>query len=170
MFGTSSGGIIALQVAESYPKFVDRIVIHEIPILSVLQEESIQKVDAGYKIYQTYLEHGAEIALLQFRSSVTGKPEDPVPNTPALKAPESHHLDFFFRYEFLVFHIYTPNLRKVRNSGVTVATVEGEESKGVFSCHISTGTVGNIALYACHMARGSRSVRDRSDNVCSRIA
>ena len=29
LFGTSSGGTIALQVAESYPEFVARVVVHD---------------------------------------------------------------------------------------------------------------------------------------------
>ena len=149
LFGTSSGGIIALQVAESYPEFVDRVIIHEIPIVSILPEESIRKVDAGYAVYQTYLEHGAEAALVQFRSSVTGKQVEPVPSTAAAKAPQPHRLDFFFRYEFLVFHIYTPNLSQVRASGVSIATVEGVESKGVF--HATSAKVQSEILGCTHV-------------------
>ncbi|MCJ1301137.1 hypothetical protein MMC08_003936 [Hypocenomyce scalaris] len=149
LFGTSSGGIIALQVAESYPEFVDRIVVHEIPILSILPEESIRKVDAGYAVYQTYLEHGAEAALVQFRSGVTGKPAEPVPATDSSKAPQPHRLDYFFRYEFIVFHIYTPNLTRIRASDVFIATVEGVESKGVF--HAKSAQVQSEILGCTHV-------------------
>ena len=149
LFGTSSGGIIALQVAESYPEFVDRIVIHEIPIVSLLPEESIRKVDAGYNVYQAYLEYGAETALAQFRSSVAGKPVEPVSEIAVAKAPEPHRLDFFFRYEFLVFHIYTPNMHQIRISGVPIATVEGEESKGVF--HATSAQVQSEILRCTHV-------------------
>jgi pimeloyl-ACP methyl ester carboxylesterase len=149
LFGTSSGGIIALQVAESYPEFVDRIVIHEIPIVSLLPQESTRKVDAGYNIYQTYLEHGAEAALVQFRSSVTGKPVESLPETAEAKVPKPHRLDYFFRYEFLVFHIYTPNLRMIRTSGVSIATVEGEDSSGVF--HATSAKVQSEILRCTHV-------------------
>ena len=150
LFGTSSGGIIALQVAESYPEFVDRVVIHEIPIVSLLPEESIRKVDAGYNIYHTYLEQGAETALVHFRSSVTGKPIETAPaGAAAAKAPEPHRLDYFFRYEFLVFHIYTPNLHRIRTSGVPIATAEGEESKGVF--HATSARVQSEILHCTHV-------------------
>lgn len=149
LFGTSSGGIIALQVAQSYPEFVDRIVVHEIPILSILPEESIKRVDSAYDVYQTYLEHGAEAALVQFRAAVSGKPAESVIKMSAPKSPQPHRLDYFFRYEFLVFHIYTPNLTLVRASGVPIATVEGLESKGVF--HATSAQVQSEILGCTHV-------------------
>ena len=68
LFGTSSGGIFALQLAQSYPEYVETVVVHEIPIVSILPEEHIKRVDSGYEVFQTYLEKGAEAALRVFQS------------------------------------------------------------------------------------------------------
>ena len=150
LFGTSSGGLIALQVAESYPEYVDRIVIHEIPITSILPDESIARVDSGYAVFQTYIEKGAEAALQHFRSSITGTPSPPSPaEVPKVEQAPSHRLDYFFRYEFLIFIIYTPNLSRVRASGVPIATVEGVESKGVF--HATSAQVQSEILNCRHV-------------------
>ena len=132
LFGTSSGGIFALQVAQSYPEYVETIVVHEIPIVSILPEEHIKRVDSGYEVFQTYLEKGAEAALRVFRASVSGKPIEPTPDVAVDPNAPPHRLEYFFRYEFIMFMTYTPNLSLVKAFGVPVATVEGVGSKGVF--------------------------------------
>ena len=134
LFGTSSGGIFALQVAQSYPQFVAGIIIHEVPIVSILPEEHIKRVNSGYEVYQTYLEKGAEAALRVFRASVSGKPVEPDPAPGAAVDPNAppHRLEYFFKCEFIIFMTYTPNLSLVKANGVPAATVQGVESKGVF--------------------------------------
>lgn len=120
-------------------------------------------------MYQTYLECRAEAALVQFRSLVTGKPVEPAPATAAANAPQLHRLDFFFRYEFLVFHIYTPNLSQVRASGVSIATVERVESKVVF--HATSAKVQSEILDSTYVIwpGGSCTLRGGSENVRSGI-
>ena len=132
LFGTSSGGIFALQVAQSYPEYVEAVVVHEAPIVSLLREEHISRVDSGYEVFQTYIEKGAEAALRVFRASVSGKSVEPAPAEPLDPKAPPHRLEYFFKYEFIMFMTYTPNLSMVKASGVPVATVEGVESKGVF--------------------------------------
>ncbi|KAI5458346.1 Alpha/Beta hydrolase protein [Mariannaea sp. PMI_226] len=133
LFGTSSGGIFALQVAQSYPQYVDGVVLHEVPIVSILPEEHIKRVDSGYDVFQTYLEKGAEAALRAFRASVSGTPVEPAPaDRPTDPNAPPHRLEYFFKYEFIIFMTYTPNMSAVKANGVPVVTVEGIGSKGVF--------------------------------------
>lgn len=149
LFGTSSGGLIVLQVVESYAEYVESVVIHEIPITSILPDEAIERMDFGYLVHQTYLEKGAEAALQVFRSSVTGEPVKlPLVEAAAKDAPP-HRLDYFFKYEFLIFIIYTPNLLRIRDSGVPIATVEGVESKGVF--HATSAQIQSAILRCRHV-------------------
>ena len=145
LFGTSSGGIFALQVAQSYPEYVETVVVHEIPIVSILPEEHTRMVDSAYEVFQTYLDKGAEAAFRAFRASVSGKPSDPAPDVPVDPKAPPHRLEYFFRYEFIVFMTYTPNLSLVKASGLPVATVEGIGSKGVFhaiSAQVQSGIMG----------------------------
>lgn len=150
LFGTSSGGIIALQVAQSYPEYVTRVVLHEVPLVSILPGESTKRVDSGYTVYEAYIANGAAAALRKFRASVSGKPEEQVdPEVLEREQDTPHRLDYFFRHEFLVFMIYTPNLDLVRASGVPIATVEGTESKGVF--HAISGQIQSEILKCTHV-------------------
>jgi pimeloyl-ACP methyl ester carboxylesterase len=148
LFGTSSGGILALQVAQSYPEHVDSMVIHEAPIVSILPGEHIKRVDSGYSVFQIYLEKGAQAALQVFRASVSGKEPEAVPSDVATDiTSQTHRLDYFFRHEFLVFITYTPNLHMVKASKVPIATVEGVESKEAF--HAVSARVQSEIL-GCH--------------------
>ena len=148
LFGTSSGGLIALQVAESYPEYLESVVIHEIPISSILPDEAVKRMDSAYLVHQTYLEKGAEAAFQVFRSSITGEPVKlPLPEAAEDSAP--HRLDYFFKYEILIFVIYTPNLLRIRDSGVPIATVEGVQSKGVF--HATSAQVQSEILRCRHV-------------------
>lgn len=131
LFGTGSGGILALQVAQSYPDHVDGIVIHEVPIASILPGEHVGRVCSGYRVFEVYLERGAKAALQAFRASVSGKDLELVAGDGALDFTP-HHLDYFFKHEFLIFITYTPNLQLVRASRVPIATAEGLENKGSF--------------------------------------
>lgn len=150
LFGTSSGGIFALQLAQSYPEYVTSLVLHEVPIVSILPEESIKRVDSGYAVYDTYMANGAEAALRKFRASVSGKPEEQVdPEVLERERDTPHRLEYFFRYEFLIFMTYTPNLDLVRASGVPIATVEGVESKGMF--HATSARVQSEILKCMHV-------------------
>ena len=147
LFGTSSGGLIALQVAESYAEYVESVVIHEVPICSILPDEAIKRMDSAYLVHQTYLEMGTEAAFQVFRASVTGEPVQLLQK--AAKDAPPHRLDFFFKYEFLILIIYTPNLLRIRDSDVPIATVEGVESKGVF--HATSAKVQSEILRCQHV-------------------
>ena len=150
LFGTSSGGLIALQLAQSYPDYVERLVVHETPIVSILPEESIARVDNAYAVFDTYIAKGAEAALRHFRSSITGKPEEvKMPENFTTQSEPPHRLEYFFRYELIMFVTYTPNLDLIRVSGVPIATVQGLESKGVF--HATSAQVQSEILECLHL-------------------
>lgn len=150
LFGTSSGGLIALQLAMSYPKYVESIVLHETPITSIMPNESIARMDSGYAVFESYMEKGAAAALEQFRASIRETPAEP-PHSDAAKDQQvaPHRLDYFFRYEFLIFITYTPNLSQVRASRIPIATVEGVESKGVF--HATSAQIQSKILKCRHV-------------------
>ena len=156
LFGTSSGGLIALQVVASYPEYVSACVIHEIPIITILPNDEIWRIHNAYIVMQTYEESGAEAALEKFKAGLLkklvpvngGEREKPTEQSSRIVEP-SHKLDYFFKYEFLVFHIYTPNLNQCRVSGVPIATVEGKESKGIF--HATSAQVQSDILGCRHV-------------------
>lgn len=135
LFGPSSGGLIALQLATTSPELVDHVILHEVPTINILTDEPIDRVHATFAVYRTYIEYGPEAALETFRASVAGKPvETPLLSSSHQRPPEEkpHRLDYFFKNEFVVLSIYTPNFAQVQENRVSVVTVEGSDSREMF--------------------------------------
>ena len=145
IFGTSSGGLIALQFAASYADYVHSIVVHEVPTLTLLTGEKNDRMDEAYAVYEKFLDDGAEAALQTFRASGAGildpqlkhtytdrprKPQSSLPRQP-------HRLDYFFEYEFIPFHIYTPPFPQIKANGVSIAVVEGADSGDKFYARVT---------------------------------
>ena len=72
VFGTSSGGFIALQLAASYPEYLEHTLVHEEPTLALLTSEKTDRMDEAYVVYETFREKRAEAALQVFRASGAG--------------------------------------------------------------------------------------------------
>ena len=140
IFGTSSGGFIALQLAASYPEYLEHTIVHEVPTLALLTGEKTDRMDEAYVVYETFLEKGGEAALQAFRASGAGtldpqlkhiytdRPREP--NAEASRQP--HRLDYFFEFEFIPFHLYTPPFWQIRKNGGSVAVVDGADSGDQF--------------------------------------
>ena len=123
IFGTSAGGIIALQVGVSYPEYVEHLIAHEAPTTSLLPDTT-EWLDFCAAACDRYKTRGGLAALGLLGSKMVGVPSDEVvPETTVQNAP------FFFEYEFTIFTIYTPNLVKLRENNVSMVVVAGEESK-----------------------------------------
>lgn len=145
VFGTSSGGLIALQLAASYPKYLEHTVVHEVPTLALLTGEKHDRMDEAYVVYETFLEKGAEAALRVFRASGAGTLDPRLKHTytdqsrqPDAGVPRQYHrLNYFFEYEFIPFHIYTPPFSQVRANGGSIAAVEGADSGDKFYARVT---------------------------------
>lgn len=132
IFGTSGGGIIALQLGVSYPEHVRYLVAHESPTTSLLPDTTIW-LDFCAQTYEKFKTHGGEAAIRLFGSKMVGMdPTTPIAQTALDNAP------FFFEYEYTIFMIYTPNIAKLRDNGVSMAVVAGEESKEAYYARTTT--------------------------------
>jgi pimeloyl-ACP methyl ester carboxylesterase len=135
LFGPSSGGLIALHLATTSPELVEHVILHEVPTICLLTGEPIDRVHATFAVYSTYIYYGAEAALEVFRASVAGHHvETPSPpcHRPRAHEQKPHRLDYFFKNEFVVLSIYTPNFAQVQANRVSVATIEGSDSGEMF--------------------------------------
>jgi pimeloyl-ACP methyl ester carboxylesterase len=157
VFGTSSGGLIALQLAASYPEYLDHVIIHEAPTPSLMVGEKTDRVDDAFDVYEIYKKHGPEAALKRFQASVAGKVipaadlSHQVDNEPKTAAESQqsrppHRLDYFFEYEFLTLSTYTPPIAQIRANDLSIAIVEGRDSGKVFH---ATVTRIQAELMAC---------------------
>lgn len=120
---------------------MDHIILHEVPTINILTAEPIDRVRTTFAVYRTYIEYGPEAALEVFRASVAGKAIETPPlylsqrrRQPEAETEEEkpHRLDYFFKNEFVVLSIYTPNFAQVQENGVSVVTVEGSDSHEMF--------------------------------------
>jgi pimeloyl-ACP methyl ester carboxylesterase len=131
VFGTSSGAVIALDLAKTQPHTVRAVVAHEPPIVRVHPKAwKWQRFFAG--VYKTALRFGATAALLRFAIGVrTGMPMRQMIRAAternAARADSGvHHLtpqqvsDFFVRYELLPVTNYLPDFAGIRERGVRV--------------------------------------------------
>ena len=154
LFGTSSGGLIAMQLAASYPLYLNHAVIHETPTLSLLVGEPVDRLDEGFEVYETFLKRGAEPAFHQFRASVQGrlgdvrdnsdqnpvgsqeKKDDVAHQSGQSSQPTPHRLQYFFEQEFLILNSYTPPFAQIRANKASIAVVEGKASGDVFYARV----------------------------------
>ena len=150
LFGTSSGGIIAMQLAASYLRYLEHAIIHETPTLSLLVGEQTDRLDEGFDVYATFKEKGAEAALTRFRASVQGRlneldRDSHQPSDDSQKEVDDqrgqsrppHRLEYFFEHEFLILNSYTPPIAQIRANKVSMATVEGRESGDIFYARVT---------------------------------
>ncbi|KAF9885372.1 hypothetical protein FE257_012990 [Aspergillus nanangensis] len=122
------------EMDKSHPEHLGHVVLHEVPTICLLMDEPIDRVQAIFDLYRTYVDHGTEAALKEFQASVVGQPVEAPPPTknPPSSERKPHQLDFFFNNGFVVLSIYTPNFAQVRANKVSVVTVEGRDSGKIF--------------------------------------
>ena len=126
IFGTSAGGIIALQLGVSYPEYVEHLIAHESPTTALLPDTTIW-LDFCASTYEKYKTHGGEAAIRHFGSKMVGmNRNEPIAETTLKNAP------FFFEYEYYIFTIYTPNLALLQGNDLSMAVIAGEESKDAY--------------------------------------
>lgn len=139
-------GIIALQVAACYPEYVEHVVIHETPTISLMVGESSEQIGCSFAVYGTHKARGVMAATQQFsasvRSNAKSKPEkadlqEESKAKPKIEAQilqlsseelKPHPLEYFFANAFLIFNLFVPSMAEIRANGVSINTVEGIES------------------------------------------
>lgn len=121
MHGNSGGGVIALEMAASYPEYIESVIPHESPTC-VLLSDGPKILDFNSYVYNTFRTKGVLAAWKAFSETMVGFTFD-VKNIP------HENGGFFFRYEYLIFGLYTPDLDRVRKNKVLIAVAKGTESK-----------------------------------------
>lgn len=122
VFGNSGGASIALQLTEDHPQKVRGLVVHEPPIMRILDDadQQMQFVDA---VHGTYLTQGAGPAMRQFAMSLLGF--SPMANAPG---DQGGNMDRFMAHEYVPIGHYLPDLAKIKRDGVRVISCAGRAS------------------------------------------
>lgn len=127
IFGNSAGGLIGLELAASCPYFIDFLVVHEAPALTLLPDAD-KWVAFAHEVGDRTRTQGWEAARDAWFASVV-LPDNFLSMFPIDYAQRINgNMKFFFEHEFLCFSLYTPDLSGICANKVPMVTSAGIES------------------------------------------
>lgn len=134
VFGSSSGAIVALDLVTRHPDLVRNVVVHEPPILELLDDpDAWAATFAG--IRATYDDAGLGPALVQFAGAVglgrpAGGPAAEVPpERAAMMARIPQNMTFWFEHEFDGYPRYRPDVAALGAVADRVVPAVGRTSR-----------------------------------------
>ena len=121
IFGSSAGALLAMQLAASYPQYLDRIIAHEAPTI-VLLDDATSFIDRVYMLQDTYRTQGLDAAQNAFNEWLIGYESD-------FKKASPSREDFvnFWDNEFTL-TLYCPSLDHIVRNKVAIAVGAGIKS------------------------------------------
>ncbi len=126
VFGNSSGASIALKLAEDHPQAINRVIVHEPPVLPLL-DDGAAWIAYSDKVVAAFASIGAMPAMGMFLSEIKGHSGPPPGPRPA---PQD--MVFFLTRELPVFCRYAPDLDRLRANGVAMVTAAGRDSADAY--------------------------------------
>jgi pimeloyl-ACP methyl ester carboxylesterase len=128
VFGSSSGGIFALQFAHDFPQMVDRLVAHEAPLTGLLPDASAV-CEWMLHLVEVCQRDGWRAAAGEFGEKLVGYDDK---GLPACAKPEEGNVVNFWENEFLVLLGYVPNLWRIREKGTRVGVMRAVRCRDAF--------------------------------------
>jgi pimeloyl-ACP methyl ester carboxylesterase len=126
IYASSGGGIIAFQMAVSYPTTLEQVVCYETPTTSLLSaKESTDLMDFFFKLEDIYREGGVKPTMEAFVEKIMVGMEDGLPR----QRPEPGNPINQFENE-MAMGLYCPDLMKIKLNGTSVAVGFGTKSEG----------------------------------------
>lgn len=136
IFGSSSGGVVALEVLTRHPSVVRTLVPHEPPAMRVLPDGQTW-IDFFFRVYDRYRESGIEPALKEFRERAFAKSDQQVmaqgrvpQNSECIHA----NATYWFERELRQYPAVALDLDALREHAERIVLVAGRESPG-FPCY-----------------------------------
>jgi pimeloyl-ACP methyl ester carboxylesterase len=135
VFGTSSGAIVALDLVARHPGLVETAVVHEPPILELLDDPGAWAARfAG--IFATYQTAGLWPAMAQFGQAVglSGPAAPPpgadvAPEFAAMLARAEANMTFWMEHEFRQYPAYHPDLDTLAAVAQKIVPAGGRDSR-----------------------------------------
>ena len=129
--GRSGGAIIGLELATTRPELIDFLIVHEPPVIELLQETESRKWRSFVEeVYVKGLHEGLAVAQTEFMKSLVNVPLSPYP--PDLNERLSGNVDFFFKHELREFIGYVPKINTIRSNKVSIVTATGIDSNDAY--------------------------------------
>jgi acetyltransferase/esterase len=136
VFGSSSGAIVALDLVTRHPDLVSTAVLHEPPILELLDDPDswVARFDGIFATYQTA---GLWPAMAQFAQAVglaagpDGPPPDagPAAESAAMLARAQENMTFWMEHEFRQYPAYHPDLDALAAIADKIVPAGGKDSR-----------------------------------------
>lgn len=143
VFGSSSGGIVALEVLARHSSVVRTLIAFEPPAMRLLPDGQ-QWVDFFFQVYDIYRQAGTESALACFREHAFALSDQQIMAQAATrKDPETRRADTIYWFEWELRHYPAVALDWVVLSAQAdrIVPAAGEVSRG-YPCHEATVALG----------------------------
>lgn len=143
VYGTSNGAAVALEVALRHPGRVRRAIVHEMPLLSVLEDPAPVATAVGALIGGAMQAGGPEVALDAFLRFAFG---DAVVDgwTPELRERLLANAPMVFDVELPAFQAYRPDPDELAACPVPVTVLVGEETQVPFFHEAARWLAGHL--------------------------
>ncbi|MCH5670257.1 alpha/beta fold hydrolase [Streptomyces gilvus] len=132
VFGTSSGGIVALDLLARHPERLRHVVTHEAPCVGVLPDGG--RHQAMFRaVYDTYRAAGLQAAATRLNATLTGQEPSPEPvgGQPLSRDEELlNPMALFLTHVLRQFTTYPPDLAALTDSRSRLTLAAGSDSRG----------------------------------------
>jgi pimeloyl-ACP methyl ester carboxylesterase len=135
VFGTSSGAIVALDLVARHPELVSTVVVHEPPILELLDDPNAW-AERLAGVFATYETAGLWPAMAQFGHLVgLGRPTAPPPRADsaaeiaAIRARAEDNMTFWMEHEFRQYPACHPDLGALAAVAEKIVPAGGRDSR-----------------------------------------
>jgi pimeloyl-ACP methyl ester carboxylesterase len=128
LFGSSSGGIFALQFAHDFPEMVDHLISHEAATVTLLPDAS-EIFEWFLHLLEVYETQGLEQAASEFEEKLIGYDDEGIPRP---MKPEPENVRNFWDNEFPSLLGYVPNLWRLKENRISVGVMRGVRCRDAF--------------------------------------
>ena len=137
-FGCSAGGIVGLELAARFPQHCEDVIVHEAPTFCLIEQHE-KVLNYIYAVERKFRHKGQAAAskMLHFRhKGVLDDDPEWVWKTTQIKEETGDmkgipNGDYFFGREYLLSCVWTPDLQRIRDNHVSIASCAGEQSKKI---------------------------------------
>ncbi|WP_460072758.1 alpha/beta fold hydrolase [Streptomyces sp. YKOK-I1] len=135
VFGASSGAIVALHLLTTHPERVDRVIVHEPPVVEVLPDAAVHRALLA-RVQDTFRSQGLMPAMAVFAAGMekdgdTTEPAVELPPQAAKRAEQTMgDLPYFVGRIVPSFMSYAPDIHRLKALSDRLVLACGQDSRG----------------------------------------